>query len=166
MPTRVLGAVHDPTSLPRPGSPVNHRLHRDVAAPPRGAISLDGRRRSCTAPPAPAIRRTCRDQRIRQRQTETTKLTQATYDRLVAELEDLTTRGRVEIAQPIESARALGDLSENGDYHAAKDSQGKMESRIRQLQALLKKVEMRRRDRARATAVVAHGQHGDPPLRR
>ena len=67
--------------------------------------------------------------------TETTKLTQATYDRLVAELEDLTTRGRVEIAQAIEAARALGDLSENGDYHAAKDAQGKMESRIRQLQA-------------------------------
>jgi transcription elongation factor GreA len=71
-------------------------------------------------------------------QTQTTKLTQATYDRLVAELEDLTTRGRVEIAQAIESARALGDLSENGDYHAAKDAQGKMESRIRQLQRLLK----------------------------
>src|ERR1700728_3903767 len=69
---------------------------------------------------------------------ETTKLTQATYDRLVAELEDLTTRGRVEIAQAIETARALGDLSENGDYHAAKDAQGKMESRIRQLQAMLK----------------------------
>ena len=75
-------------------------------------------------------------------QTETTKLTQATYDRLVAELEDLTTRGRVEIAQAIEAARALGDLSENGDYHAAKDAQGKMESRIRQLQAMLKEVEI------------------------
>jgi transcription elongation factor GreA len=67
-----------------------------------------------------------------------TKLTQATYDRLQAELEDLTTRGRVEIAAAIESARALGDLSENGDYHAAKDFQGKMESRVRQLQRLLK----------------------------
>ena len=75
-------------------------------------------------------------------QTESTKLTQATYDRLVAELEDLTTRGRVEIAQHIEAARALGDLSENGDYHAAKDAQGKMESRIRQLQAMLKHVEI------------------------
>jgi transcription elongation factor GreA len=75
-------------------------------------------------------------------QTETTTLTQATYDRLVAELEDLTTRGRVEIAQAIESARALGDLSENGDYHAAKDAQGKMESRVRQLQAMLKEVEI------------------------
>ena len=69
---------------------------------------------------------------------QSTQLTQQTYDRLSAELEDLTTRGRVEIANAIETARALGDLSENGDYHAAKDAQGKMESRIRQLQALLK----------------------------
>jgi transcription elongation factor GreA len=66
-----------------------------------------------------------------------TQLSQATHDRLQAELEDLTTRGRVEIARAIEAARALGDLSENGDYHAAKDSQGKMEARIRQLQQVL-----------------------------
>ncbi len=65
-------------------------------------------------------------------------LTRDTFERLQAELEDLSTRGRVEIASAIEAARALGDLSENGDYHAAKDSQGKMESRIRQLQSLLK----------------------------
>ena len=65
-------------------------------------------------------------------------LTQVTHDRLVAELNDLTTRGRIEIASAIEAARALGDLSENGDYHAAKDAQGKMEARIRHLQALLK----------------------------
>ncbi len=73
---------------------------------------------------------------------ESTSLTQATYDRLQAELEDLTTRGRVEIARAIEAARALGDLSENGDYHAAKDSQGKMEARIRQLTATLKDAEI------------------------
>jgi len=66
------------------------------------------------------------------------KLTQETFDRLTAELEDLTTRGRIDIAEAIEAARALGDLKENGDYHAAKDAQGKMEARIRQLQALLK----------------------------
>jgi len=71
--------------------------------------------------------------------TDTTHtLTQETHDRLVAELDDLTTRGRIEIANAIEAARALGDLSENGDYHAAKDAQGKMEARIRQLQQLLK----------------------------
>lgn len=66
-----------------------------------------------------------------------TSLSRQTYDRLKSELEDLTTRGRIEIAHAIEAARALGDLKENGDYHAAKDSQGKMEARIRQLQGLL-----------------------------
>ena len=66
-----------------------------------------------------------------------THLSPEAHARLVAELDDLTTRGRVEIARQIESARALGDLSENGDYHAAKDAQGKMESRVRQLQAML-----------------------------
>jgi len=72
----------------------------------------------------------------------TTQLTPLTYERLQTELEDLTTRGRVEIARSIEAARALGDLSENGDYHAAKDAQGKMEARIRQLQATLKSAEV------------------------
>jgi transcription elongation factor GreA len=74
--------------------------------------------------------------------TSATQLTRTTYERLQAELEDLSTRGRVEIANLIEAARALGDLKENGDYHAAKDSQGKMESRIRQLQAMLKTAEV------------------------
>ncbi len=65
-------------------------------------------------------------------------LTKQAYERLAAELEDLTTRGRIEIAKVIEAARALGDLKENGDYHAAKDAQGKMEARIRQIQGILK----------------------------
>ena len=69
---------------------------------------------------------------------EPQKLTKATYDRLHEELADLTTRGRIDIANAIEAARALGDLKENGDYHAAKDTQGKMEARVRQLQQLLK----------------------------
>ncbi|MGH9101523.1 MAG: GreA/GreB family elongation factor [Acidimicrobiales bacterium] len=66
-----------------------------------------------------------------------TILSRQAHERLQAELGDLTTRGRVEIARAIEAARALGDLSENGDYHAAKDAQGKMEARVRQLQAML-----------------------------
>ncbi|ACU54458.1 GreA/GreB family elongation factor [Acidimicrobium ferrooxidans DSM 10331] len=65
------------------------------------------------------------------------EISQATYDALVQELEELTTQGRIEIAKAIEAARALGDLSENGDYHAAKDAQGKMEARIRQIQQIL-----------------------------
>jgi transcription elongation factor GreA len=69
-------------------------------------------------------------------------LSQHAYDRLQAELEDLTTRGRIEVAEKIERARALGDLSENGDYHAAKDEQGHMEGRIRQLESLLDHAEI------------------------
>src|SRR5687767_13841324 len=66
-----------------------------------------------------------------------THLSRQAHERLREELEDLTTRGRVEIARAIEAARMLGDLSENGDYHAAKDSQGKMESRIRHIERVL-----------------------------
>jgi transcription elongation factor GreA len=69
-------------------------------------------------------------------------LSQATHDRLQAELEELTTHGRVDIARKIQAARELGDLSENGDYHAAKEEQGKMEARIRDLQALLENAEI------------------------
>jgi transcription elongation factor GreA len=65
-------------------------------------------------------------------------LSRAAYERLRDEHHDLTTRGRVEIARKIETARELGDLSENGDYHAAKEEQGKMEGRIRHLEALIK----------------------------
>jgi transcription elongation factor GreA len=66
-----------------------------------------------------------------------THLSQEAYDRLRAELEELTTRGRVDIAQTIETARELGDLKENADYHAAREDQGRMEARIRQLQSLV-----------------------------
>ena len=58
------------------------------------------------------------------------QLSRTAYERLDAEFQDLTTRGRIEIARKIETARELGDLSENGDYQAAKEEQGKMEGRI------------------------------------
>jgi transcription elongation factor GreA len=64
---------------------------------------------------------------------DTVELSQRAYDRLQAEYADLTTRGRIDIARKIETARELGDLSENGDYHAAKEEQGKMEGRIAHL---------------------------------
>ncbi len=70
------------------------------------------------------------------------QLSRDAYDRLSKELEELTTVGRVDIANAIEAARALGDLSENGDYHAAKDAQGHMEARIRKIQGLLEDVEI------------------------
>jgi transcription elongation factor GreA len=73
---------------------------------------------------------------------DTQHLSQAAYDRLKAELEQLTTVGRVDIARKIQSARELGDLSENGDYHAAKEEQGKMEGRIRHLTAMVQNAEI------------------------
>lgn len=69
-------------------------------------------------------------------------LSRAAYERLKEEHYDLTTRGRIEVANKIEAARLLGDLSENGDYHAAKDEQGHMEGRIRQLEHLIENAEI------------------------
>ena len=68
---------------------------------------------------------------------QTHHLSQKAYDRLKAEHDELTTVGRVDIARKIEAARELGDLKENGDYHAAKDFQGQMEARIRQLASMI-----------------------------
>lgn len=73
---------------------------------------------------------------------EKVSLSQQAYDRLKAEYDDLTTRGRVDIARKIETARELGDLSENGDYHAAKEEKGKMEGRIMHLTQILENAEI------------------------
>ena len=54
------------------------------------------------------------------------------------EHQDLTTRKRPEIVSKIKAARELGDLSENFEYHAAKNEQGMMEARIRELEAIIK----------------------------
>jgi len=69
--------------------------------------------------------------------TSASYLTQEAYDRLKGELDQLSGEGRTEIAKKIEAARDEGDLKENGGYHAAKEEQGKMEARIRQLTQLL-----------------------------
>ncbi|WP_104091236.1 transcription elongation factor GreA [Arthrobacter sp. GMC3] len=65
-------------------------------------------------------------------------LTQEAFDRLTGELAQLSGPGRAEIVSKIEQARSEGDLKENGGYHAAKDEQGKIEARIRQLSELLR----------------------------
>ena len=69
-------------------------------------------------------------------------LSQAAHDRLVAELEELRTTGRTEASAAIERARAHGDLKENAEYDAAKDEQGKMEARIRQLEDMLRRAQV------------------------
>ncbi len=69
--------------------------------------------------------------------TTASYLTKDAYERLQAELRELSGPGRTEIAKRIEAAREEGDLKENGGYHAAKEEQGKMEARIRQLTQIL-----------------------------
>ena len=71
-----------------------------------------------------------------------TWLTKEAADRLAAELAHLETTGRSEIVKKIEAARAEGDLKENGGYHAAREEQGKMEARIRQLKHMLENAEI------------------------
>ncbi len=69
--------------------------------------------------------------------SDTHHLSQSAFDRLKAEYDDLTTRGKIDIARKIEVAREMGDLSENGDYHAAKEEQGKMAGRIAHLNSVI-----------------------------
>jgi transcription elongation factor GreA len=99
----------------------------------------------------------------------TQHLSQAAYDRLRAEHDDLVTRGRVDIARKIEAARELGDLSENGDYHAAKEEQGKMEGRIRQLASMIENaqiVEAGAEDEVAPGRVVGIRYEGDDEVER
>ena len=69
--------------------------------------------------------------------SQQTWLTQEAADRLKAELVSLEGPLRAEIIKKIETARAEGDLKENGGYHAAREEQGKIEGRIRQLKHML-----------------------------
>ena len=73
---------------------------------------------------------------------DTIWLTQEAFDKLHAELESLKGPRRQEVIDRISSARDEGDLKENGGYHAAKDEQGKMEARIRQLEEMLRRAEV------------------------
>ena len=65
-------------------------------------------------------------------------LTKDAHQRLLAELEDLRTRGRDEMAERLERAREHGDIRENAEYDAAKDAQGLMEARIREIERMLR----------------------------
>ena len=71
-------------------------------------------------------------------QEPTATLTLDAYLRLKAELDELTTAGRADITEKIKVAREHGDLRENAEYHAAKEQQGLMESRIRKVQHMLR----------------------------
>ena len=64
------------------------------------------------------------------------------HGELVAELEELKTNRRREVASRLEFAKSLGDLSENAEYHAAREEQSDIEDRIAELEMLLKNSEI------------------------
>lgn len=66
-------------------------------------------------------------------------LTQEGFDQLMAELEELKGSKRREIAARLKQAISYGDLKENGEYHAAKDDQAFMETRIKQIELMIRK---------------------------
>ncbi len=78
-------------------------------------------------------------------------MSQKGYDKLEGDLKRLRTEDRRKIIQEIEDARAHGDLSENAEFHAAKDRQGHIEGRIRELDDKL----------ARAQVIDTTGQTPD-----
>lgn len=69
-------------------------------------------------------------------------MTREGYEKLKAELVLLRSDGRSEVASKLEEARAFGDLSENAEYHAAKEEQEKLENRILQLEYQLSKAQI------------------------
>ncbi|MDO9497539.1 MAG: transcription elongation factor GreA [Nocardioides sp.] len=77
-----------------------------------------------------------------QSEQRTIWLTQDAFDKLTAELASLKGPVREEVIARISAARDEGDLKENGGYHAAREEQGKLEGRIRQLEDMLRRAEV------------------------
>ena len=73
---------------------------------------------------------------------EDTMLTREKFDELVSELEVLKTTRRTEIAETLEYARSLGDLSENAEYQEARELQAATEERIRKLEEIIKRAKI------------------------
>ncbi len=71
-----------------------------------------------------------------------TYLTREGQKKLDIELEELTTKGRKEVAERIHAAKELGDISESGEYEDAKKSQALLEGRIRELKDILSRAEI------------------------
>jgi transcription elongation factor GreA len=85
------------------------------------------------------------------------ELTREGYERLAAELHHLETEARRDIADAILEAREHGDLSENAEYHAAKEEQGHLETRIARLRAQLNAARIV--EAPVGTAVASVGSH-------
>ena len=80
-------------------------------------------------------------------------LTQSGMLKLQEELDDLKVNRRKEIAEKIKEAREQGDLSENAEYDAAMNEQGHIESRIREIEYILKNAEVVAEDEAEPNVI-------------
>lgn len=69
-------------------------------------------------------------------------LSKEKFKQLTAELEELKTSKRKEIADELEFAKSLGDLSENAEYHEAREAQAALEDRIATLEKILASAEI------------------------
>ncbi len=85
---------------------------------------------------------------------KTIKITDDGLKKLEAELENLKTVGRADIAEKIKIARGYGDLSENSEYDEAKNEQAKIEARIVEIEAMLKNIEIIEDVKGKAKSVV------------
>lgn len=70
------------------------------------------------------------------------RITKETYTQLSEELKELSGPRRKVIVDAVAYAKSLGDLSENAEYHAAREEQGKLEDRIQQIEYILKHAEI------------------------
>jgi transcription elongation factor GreA len=82
-------------------------------------------------------------------------ISQEKLNSLKAELEFLKTEKRKELAENLQKARALGDLSENAEYHAAREEQGYTEDRIKEVEHIIKTAKVV--DHAKSNGVVQLG---------
>ncbi|MEX1660299.1 transcription elongation factor GreA [uncultured Thioclava sp.] len=73
---------------------------------------------------------------------EKVPLTRAGYDSLSQELKKLKSQERPAIIKAIAEARELGDLSENAEYHSAREKQGFIEGRVKEIESLLGRAEV------------------------
>lgn len=80
---------------------------------------------------------------------KTEYLTKEKFNELAKQLEELKTVKRKEVAENLEYAKSLGDLSENAEYHEAREAQANIEDRIAKLEVILK------------SAVIMSSRHSD-----
>lgn len=79
-------------------------------------------------------------------------LTKEKFEQLSNELKDLKTVKRKEVAESLDYARGLGDLSENAEYHEARELQANIEDRISKLESMLKNATI-------MSGEATHGEH-------